>query len=287
MIPPGENASFDLKVMSTMADSTFTSQMHAFTASDNSDAEMRRMELRRAFADACGRDGLDQVQVQCDHVRVNRISPTFPGDTRLRVATSPVAPYPGVPATASADTEIVETLHATVHDLPTHTAEKHPAWALADLGVRAIITPLFSDTFRRNAFQNGIVAVARSQPAVERLFEAAQAGEAVRIYLEAQNVSTPRPNGFRFEINPFSKHCLINGAQRDRPDADARPCNRHPRCDGLGAALWIETSRPAPSKHHNGLPRPSLEGLTGEHRIVKIMHGLGLTCPLQAGPVRI
>ena len=90
------------------------------------------------------------------------------------------------------------------------SSREHAAWALADLGVRAVIAPSFSDIFSGNAFKNGILAVALPQAAVDRLLEVAQT-DPIHIDLDHQTVTTPFQDRFAFEIDPFRRHCLMEG----------------------------------------------------------------------------
>jgi 3-isopropylmalate/(R)-2-methylmalate dehydratase small subunit len=90
------------------------------------------------------------------------------------------------------------------------SSREHAAWALLDMGVRAVIAPSFSDIFSSNAFKNGILAVVLPQEQVDRLLEVAQS-QPIDIDLEAQSVTTPFQDRFRFEIDPFRKHCLMEG----------------------------------------------------------------------------
>jgi 3-isopropylmalate dehydratase/3-isopropylmalate/(R)-2-methylmalate dehydratase small subunit len=90
------------------------------------------------------------------------------------------------------------------------SSREHAAWALADLGIKAVIAPSFSDIFSGNAFKNGILTVVLPQEAVDRLLEVAQT-DAISIDLETQTVTTPFQDRFTFEIDAFRKHCLLNG----------------------------------------------------------------------------
>jgi len=90
------------------------------------------------------------------------------------------------------------------------SSREHAAWALLDMGVRAVIAPSFSDIFSGNAFKNGIVAVALPQEAVDRLLEVART-HPIDIDLATQTVTTPFQDRFTFVIDPFRKHCLMNG----------------------------------------------------------------------------
>lgn len=90
------------------------------------------------------------------------------------------------------------------------SSREHAAWALLDLGIRAVIAPSFSDIFSGNAFKNGILTVALPQDQVDRLLEVARE-HPVTIDLENQTVTTPFQDRFAFEIDPFRKHCLLEG----------------------------------------------------------------------------
>ncbi len=90
------------------------------------------------------------------------------------------------------------------------SSREHAAWALADLGIKAVIAPSFSDIFSGNAFKNGILTVVLPQEAVDRLLEVAKT-DTIHIDLESQTVTTPFQDRFHFEIDPFRKHCLSNG----------------------------------------------------------------------------
>ena len=90
------------------------------------------------------------------------------------------------------------------------SSREHAAWALNDMGVRAVIAPSFSDIFAGNAFKNGILAVELPQEHVDRLLEVAKE-QPITIDLENQVVTTPFQDRFAFEIDPFRKRCLLEG----------------------------------------------------------------------------
>lgn len=112
------------------------------------------------------------------------------------------------------------------------SSREHAAWALLDMGVTCVIAPSFSDIFSGNAFKNGILAVVLPQEQVDRLLEVAQT-DPIDIDLESQTVTTRFQDRFRFEIDPFRKHCLLNGldevgltmAQDERISAHERRAN--------------------------------------------------------------
>ncbi len=90
------------------------------------------------------------------------------------------------------------------------SSREHAAWALGDLGIGAVIAPSYSDIFSGNAFKNGILTVVLPQPVIDRLMEVART-HPIEIDLERQMVTTPFQDRFAFEIDPFRKHCLLNG----------------------------------------------------------------------------
>lgn len=90
------------------------------------------------------------------------------------------------------------------------SSREHAAWALLDLGIKAVIAPSFSDIFSGNAFKNGILTVVLPQEAIDRLMEVAKT-DSIHIDLEAQTVTTPFQDRFAFEIDAFRKNCLLSG----------------------------------------------------------------------------
>lgn len=90
------------------------------------------------------------------------------------------------------------------------SSREHAAWALADMGVKAVIAPSFSDIFSGNAFKNGIVAVVLPQEAVDRLVEVAKE-QPITVDLETMTVTTPYQDRFTFELDPFRRRCLMEG----------------------------------------------------------------------------
>ncbi|GLI99555.1 3-isopropylmalate dehydratase small subunit [Sphingobium sp. BS19] len=90
------------------------------------------------------------------------------------------------------------------------SSREHAAWALLDMGVKAVIAPSFSDIFSSNAFKNGILTVVLPQEAIDRLMDVAQT-DPIHIDLEHQTVTTPFQDRLTFEIDPFRKDCLMGG----------------------------------------------------------------------------
>ncbi len=93
------------------------------------------------------------------------------------------------------------------------SSREHAPWALLDYGFRVIIAPSFADIFFNNCFKNGILPIVLDEGTVDRLFKETEAAEGYRLTvdLEAQAVATPGGERFGFEVDPFRKHCLLNG----------------------------------------------------------------------------
>lgn len=90
------------------------------------------------------------------------------------------------------------------------SSREHAAWALADLGVRAVIAPSFSDIFAGNAFKNGIAAVELALSAVEALLRSA--GEhVICVDLERMEVTSSGGDHFTFSMDRFRRDCLLAG----------------------------------------------------------------------------
>ncbi|HZV60784.1 MAG TPA: 3-isopropylmalate dehydratase small subunit [Methylophilaceae bacterium] len=93
------------------------------------------------------------------------------------------------------------------------SSREHAPWALLDYGFRAIIAPSFADIFYNNCFKNGILPVVLDAAIVDSLFMAVERtpGYKLNVDLGAQKVLTPNGQAYTFEVDPFRKHCLLNG----------------------------------------------------------------------------
>ncbi|MEJ2408783.1 MAG: 3-isopropylmalate dehydratase small subunit [Novosphingobium sp.] len=90
------------------------------------------------------------------------------------------------------------------------SSREHAAWAILDMGVRAVIAVSFSDIFSGNAFKNGILAIELPQEQIDMLLEAAKTGE-LAVDLPSQTITTGAGGVIEFSMDPFRKHCLMNG----------------------------------------------------------------------------
>ena len=93
------------------------------------------------------------------------------------------------------------------------SSREHAPWALLDFGIRCVISTSFADIFYNNCFKNGILPIVLPQDVVDVLMEDARKGANARmtVDLENQTVTTSDGQSFGFEIDPFRKHCLMNG----------------------------------------------------------------------------
>jgi 3-isopropylmalate/(R)-2-methylmalate dehydratase small subunit len=93
------------------------------------------------------------------------------------------------------------------------SSREHAPWALLQYGFQAVIAPSFADIFFNNSFQNGLLLIRLPAATVDRLFREVHAAPGFRlaIDLEQQSVTTPAGEVLKFEIDPFRKHCLLNG----------------------------------------------------------------------------
>jgi 3-isopropylmalate/(R)-2-methylmalate dehydratase small subunit len=93
------------------------------------------------------------------------------------------------------------------------SSREHAPWALEDFGFRAIIAPSFADIFFNNCFKNGLLPIRQPADQVDALFKAVEAepGYRLRIDLELQSITAPDGTVYKFEVEPFRKHCLLNG----------------------------------------------------------------------------
>ncbi|GAB4345133.1 MAG: 3-isopropylmalate dehydratase small subunit [Gammaproteobacteria bacterium] len=93
------------------------------------------------------------------------------------------------------------------------SSREHAPWALHDYGFRVIIAPSFADIFFNNCFKNGILPITLSAERIDQLFREVEAepGYRLTVDLESQTVTTPSGEVIHFDVDPFRKHCLLEG----------------------------------------------------------------------------
>ncbi len=93
------------------------------------------------------------------------------------------------------------------------SSREHAPWALLDFGIRCVISTSFADIFFNNCFKNGILPICVGQEELDKLFDDAERGAnaTLTVDLEAQEIRGPDGGVITFDIDPFRKHCLLNG----------------------------------------------------------------------------
>ncbi|MGI9405628.1 MAG: 3-isopropylmalate dehydratase small subunit [Hyphomicrobiaceae bacterium] len=93
------------------------------------------------------------------------------------------------------------------------SSREHAPWALLDFGIRCVVAPSFADIFYNNCFKNGILPIQLPQEDVDKLMDDAERGAnaTITVDLETQTISGPDGGTIAFDIDPFRKHCLLNG----------------------------------------------------------------------------
>jgi 3-isopropylmalate/(R)-2-methylmalate dehydratase small subunit len=89
------------------------------------------------------------------------------------------------------------------------SSREHAAWALLDYGFRAVISTEIADIFRGNALKNGLLPVVVDEEPSQWLLH--HPGAMLDIDLEAMRVTLPTGASISFAIEPFARHCLLNG----------------------------------------------------------------------------
>ncbi len=93
------------------------------------------------------------------------------------------------------------------------SSREHAPWALLDFGIRCIIASSFADIFFNNCFKNGILPIKLPQAEVDRLMDDAKRGANATVTIDLVNQVITGPDGgaIGFDVDPFRKHCLLNG----------------------------------------------------------------------------
>ncbi|MEZ2406711.1 3-isopropylmalate dehydratase small subunit [Bosea sp. RCC_152_1] len=93
------------------------------------------------------------------------------------------------------------------------SSREHAPWALLDFGIRCVISTSFADIFYNNCFKNGILPIKVTPEQLDALFDDADRGSNATLTIDLENQTIKGPDGgeIRFEIDPFRKHCLLNG----------------------------------------------------------------------------
>ncbi|WP_026783320.1 3-isopropylmalate dehydratase small subunit [Pleomorphomonas koreensis] len=93
------------------------------------------------------------------------------------------------------------------------SSREHAPWALLDFGIRCVISTSFADIFYNNCFKNGILPIVVSPDDLKKLMDDAERGANATLTVDLENQVIKGPDGgaVAFDIDPFKKHCLLNG----------------------------------------------------------------------------
>ena len=93
------------------------------------------------------------------------------------------------------------------------SSREHAPWALLDFGIRCVISTSFADIFYNNCFKNGILPIRVTPEQLALLMDDAERGANARLTIDlvSQTINGPDGGSIGFEIDPFRKHCLLNG----------------------------------------------------------------------------
>lgn len=93
------------------------------------------------------------------------------------------------------------------------SSREHAPWALEDYGFIVVIAPSYADIFFNNCFKNGLLPIKLDAAKVDVLFKAVEAnpGYKLTVDLEQQSITAPDGMVYKFEVDAFRKHCLLNG----------------------------------------------------------------------------
>ena len=121
------------------------------------------------------------------------------------------------------------------------SSREHAPWALLDFGIRCVIAPSFADIFFNNTFKNGILPVMLPKERVNELlrFLLELPGAEITVDLPGQTVRGPDNKTDTFEIDPFRKHCLINGLDDIGLTLQGEPAIKAFEAKQAGARPWL------------------------------------------------
>ncbi|GAB3052266.1 3-isopropylmalate dehydratase small subunit [Acinetobacter apis] len=93
------------------------------------------------------------------------------------------------------------------------SSREHAPWALSEYGFRTVIAPSYADIFFNNSFKNGMLPVILTEEEVDTIFKECQAEEGYQLVVDlaSQEVRLASGQIFTFDVDPFRKHCLLNG----------------------------------------------------------------------------
>jgi 3-isopropylmalate/(R)-2-methylmalate dehydratase small subunit len=93
------------------------------------------------------------------------------------------------------------------------SSREHAVWALDDFGFRAVIAPSFADIFANNCVKNGVLTVVLSEQEASEIARSASELPDFELTIDLEACTVQDGHGFsgKFQIDEFTRHCLLNG----------------------------------------------------------------------------
>ncbi len=121
------------------------------------------------------------------------------------------------------------------------SSREHAPWALADFGIRCVISTSFADIFFNNCFKNGILPIVLPAPERDLCLRDAEKGANARLAVDlaAQTITLSDGQTIAFDVDPFRKHCLLNGLDDIGLTLEKAPAIAAFETDAAQARPWV------------------------------------------------
>lgn len=121
------------------------------------------------------------------------------------------------------------------------SSREHAPWAIADFGIKCVVSTSFADIFFNNCFKNGILPIVLPQEQVDLLMADAEKGANARITvdLEEQAITTSDGDVIPFQVDPFKKHCLLNGLDDIGLTMEKKPAIESFEAESAAQRPWV------------------------------------------------
>ncbi|MCH4563875.1 3-isopropylmalate dehydratase small subunit [Halomonas sp. EGI 63088] len=126
------------------------------------------------------------------------------------------------------------------------SSREHAPWALEQYGFRVLISPSFADIFFNNSFKNGLLPIVLTEAQISQLFDEVEATPGYQLTIDLPRQAIVKPDGTElpFEVQPFRKHCLLNGLDDIGLTLQHEEKIRAFENDRLAAMPWLAPTQP-------------------------------------------
>jgi 3-isopropylmalate/(R)-2-methylmalate dehydratase small subunit len=124
------------------------------------------------------------------------------------------------------------------------SSREHAPWAIQDFGIRCIVAPSFADIFYNNCFKNGILPIVLPPDDIDKLMDDAERGANAVLTVDLENQTITGPDGGKigFAIDPFQKHCLLEGLDEIGLTMEKEQAITDFETKRRAATPWLDTS---------------------------------------------